>query len=73
MRRKCLNPGCTEFFTPGKENRGYGGCCSLDCFRIAQRGYSSGAGLALMPVQPSVGAQTHVNRRHGADRKAQTE
>jgi hypothetical protein len=53
MRRKCLNPGCVEFFTPGKENRGYGGCCSLDCFRIAQRGYSSGAGLTLMPV-PSV-------------------
>jgi hypothetical protein len=53
MNAKCRNPKCPIQVTPSKHNRGYGGCCSLACFKAYQRGYSSGAGLTLMPV-PSV-------------------
>jgi hypothetical protein len=71
MRLKCKNIACPEWFTPSKANRGYGGCCSKECQRSANGKHGFTAYASATPGAPVFGAS--VNRRHGADRKAQTE
>jgi hypothetical protein len=74
MRHKCYNASCDQQVEPNRTNRAFNGCCSAACRDVVARGYGKHgftAYASATPGAPVFGAS--VNRRHGADRKAQTE
>lgn len=70
MRRKCLNPACTEHFTPSKENRPYTPCCSLECLQAYRAAYDAAQPSLALVSPPSAPMQKRtVNRRFGRDNR----
>lgn len=69
MRRKCLNPGCTEYFTPSRENRPYTPCCSSECLQAYRAGRAAAQPTLALVAPPGIwrarGSVRWVNRRIG--------